>query len=374
MVRKEDYSPVGKEEYKGRIAKAAALLREKGLSGLVAAGVSNQYYFCGVKGGYSDRLYATVIASDGSVFHVCPSFEEARMRESWGADAEVIPWQEDEDPILKIAERLSGSEGPVGLEDTLPLWYFSAFKMRCPQGAVDATDVMRRCRAIKSPKELELLEGSNLIIGEAVREAFASAREGMTNLEMSELVKEACLERGVRGMGFVLFGEAAAFPHGTKYPQKLKKGDLMLCDAGCDLHGYISDITRSAVFGKPNPRQKEVWEILREAQDAALSAAKAGNFLGAPDIAARKVIGAHGYGNDYETFTHRLGHGIGLDGHEWPYLCRGQNIVLEENMTFSNEPGIYIPGEIGMRLEDCMRITKNGGVFFAKRQKSLEEI
>ncbi|MBR5901588.1 M24 family metallopeptidase, partial [bacterium] len=108
--------------------------------------------------------------------------------------------------------------------------------------------------------------------------------------------------------------------------------------------------------------------------DAARAAAKAGNELGAPDLAARKVIGDHGYGYEYENFTHRLGHGIGLDGHEWPYLCRGQKTVLEENMTFSNEPGIYIPGVLGMRLEDCMRIGKEGGTFFASRQRSLEEI
>ncbi|MBO7435282.1 aminopeptidase P family protein [bacterium] len=374
MTKKEDFTPVGRAEYKRRQAKAARMIREMGFSGFVAAGPSNQAYFTGARGGYSDRLYATVIAADGEVFHVCPAFEEGRMREQWGSDADIVTWQEDEDPVKLISHRLSGLKGPVGIEDTMPLWYFSAFNARCRQGAVDASCVTRVLRSIKSKKELELLEGSNRIIGEAVKAAFETAREGMTNLEMSEAVKEACQERGVRGSGFVLFGEAASFPHGTKLPQKLKKGDIMLCDAGCDLYGYISDITRSVVFGTPNRKQKEIFKILREAQDAAREAAKAGNELGAPDLAARKVIGKGGYGYDYENFTHRLGHGIGLDGHEWPYLCRGKNVVLKKNMTFSNEPGIYIPGVLGMRLEDCMHIGEKGGEFFASRQKSLEEI
>ena len=374
MTEAKNYSPVGSEEYKERIAKAAAALKERGLAGLVVAGPANAYYFTGFRGGYSDRLYATVIEPEGGVFHVCPSFEERRMRERWGNDSEVIPWQEDEDPVEKISKRLASFPGPVGLEDTLPLWYFTAFRKNAAQGAEDASEIVRACRAVKSAKELELMEGSNMIIGEAVKEAFAQAREGMTNLEMSEAVREACRKRGVRGEGFVLFGEAASFPHGTKHPQKLKEGDIMLCDAGCNLHGYISDITRSVVFGKASARQREVWEALREAQDAALSAARAGNALEAPDLAAREVLGRRGFGADYETFTHRLGHGIGLEGHEWPYLCRGRKLALKENMTFSNEPGIYIPGEIGMRLEDCMTVGKEGGTFFACRQKSLEEL
>ena len=226
---------------------------------------------------------------------------------------------------------------------------------------------------MKSEKEIKIMQNANAVIGEAVRAAFSQAKEDMTNIEMSELVSQECQERGCKGGGFVLFGEAASYPHGTKYPQKLKAGDLMLCDAGCQIEGYTSDITRSVVFGTPNARQREVYKVLKEAQEAARAAAKVGNPLEAPDLAARDVLGKAGFGYDYETFTHRLGHGIGLNGHEWPYLCRGNKMPLQENMTFSDEPGIYIPGEIGMRLEDCMYVTKEGGNFLAPQQKSLEE-
>ena len=360
-------------EFEARRKKMSATLDHNGLSGLVVAGPSNLYYFTGVRGGWSDRLYALVIERDGKCFYICPAFEERRMRESFGEKMEIVSWEEDQDPCAIVAQKLSKLDGEVGLEDTMPNWYVSWFSRVSRQGIRDAGDLIRLCRAVKSESELDCLRRSNELIGQAVKEAFAEVHVGMTNLEMSKLVKEKCLALGVKGEGFVLFGEAASFPHGTKYPQELKKGDLMLCDAGCVFQGYVSDITRSVVFGKPSDEQRKVYEVLREAQEAARAAAKAGNPLEAPDLAAREVIGRHGYGENYETFTHRLGHGIGLDGHEWPYLCRGNKMPLVENMTFSNEPGIYIPGRIGMRLEDCMRITKEGGEYLAPRQPSLEE-
>ena len=373
MLNAKDIEPITKSDCEERIKKAAAKLAENGYSCLVVAGPSNFYYFCGAKGGYSDRLYALVIKCDGTYFYICPSFEERRMRETYGEDAEVLPWQEDQNPCEMIAQKLSDFKGKIGLEDTLPLWYYSEFEKASKQGAGDAGMIVRLCRAVKSEKELKIMAHANAVIGEAVSAAFERAKEGMTNREMSELVAGECLARGCKGGGFVLFGEAASYPHGTKYPQKLKAGDLMLCDAGCQIEGYTSDITRSVVFGTPSARQREVYKVLREAQEAARAAAKAGNPLEAPDLAAREVIGKAGFGYDYETFTHRLGHGIGLDGHEWPYLCRGNKMTLKENMTFSDEPGIYIPGEIGMRLEDCMYVTKKGGNFLAPQQKSLEE-
>ena len=373
MLNAKDIEPIGRSDHEERIKKAAGLLRENGYAGLVTAGPTNLFYFCGAKGGYSDRLYGLVIKSDGTHFYVCPSFEERRMRETYGEDAEVLPWQEDQNPCDMIAEKLSALEGKIGLEDTMPLWYYSEFEKVSKQGVADAGMIVRLCRAVKSEKEIKIMQKANAVIGEAVRAAFAQAKEGMTNLEMSELVSKECQARSCKGGGFVLFGEAASYPHGTKYPQKLKAGDIMLCDAGCQIEGYTSDITRSVVFGTPSPRQREVYKVLKEAQEAARAAAKVGDPLEAPDLAAREVLGKAGFGYDYETFTHRLGHGIGLNGHEWPYLCRGNKMPLMENMTFSDEPGIYIPGEIGMRLEDCMYVTKGGGNFLAPQQKSLEE-
>ena len=360
MLNAKDIEPIGRSDHEERIKKAARLLRENGFAGLVTAGPANLFYFCGAKGGYSDRLYGLVIKSDGTYFYVCPSFEERRMREIYGEDAEVLPWQEDQNPCAMIAEKLSALEGKIGLEDTMPLWYFSEFEKVSKQGVADAGMIVRLCRAVKSEKEIKIMQKANAIIGEAVKAAFAKAKEGMTNIEMSELVSQECQARGCKGGGFVLFGEAASYPHGTKYPQKLKEGDLMLCDAGCQIEGYTSDITRSVVFGTPSPRQREVYKVLKEAQEAARAAAKVGNPLEAPDLAAREVLGKAGFGYDYETFTHRLGHGIGMEVHEEPSIGLPNGLHAEVGMCFSVEPGIYVPGLGGVRIEDLVMITDEG--------------
>jgi Xaa-Pro dipeptidase len=164
----------------------------------------------------------------------------------------------------------------------------------------------------------------------------------------------------LHGGALVLLGASAALPHGTIKPQKLKEGDVVLIDGGTGVDGYASDVTRTGVMGKPSEKVKRVYEIVRKAQDAALDAARAGKLSGTVDDAARKVVTDAGFGPDYKFFTHRLGHGIGLDGHEHPYLVRGSKTVLEPGMTFSNEPGIYIPGEFGLRCEDDMVITADG--------------
>lgn len=375
MIDLTGIEPLNAADYAARLKRAGERIAAAGLAGLVVGGPANLRYFTGRGGNYCDRFYGLVVRRDGTVLHVCPAFEEGRIREGLAKDAEVLTWQENENPCALIAKRMEEVPGPLGLEDTMPLWYCEKFRAAARQGVADGSDVMRRLRACKTQRELALMRRSNEIIGDAVREAFSQAREGMTNLEMNDLVAAACTRRGVKGGSFVLFGAAAAFPHGTKYPQRLQKGDVMLCDAGCVVEGYVSDITRSVVYGaEPTARQRLVWDTLKEAQAAALAAARPGAPLAAPDNAAREVLRKAGFGGDYETFTHRLGHGIGLEGHEWPYLCRGDEMPMEEGMTFSNEPGIYIPGDIGMRLEDCIYITKDGAEYFAATSTSILEV
>src|SRR5467141_4163180 len=182
----------------------------------------------------------------------------------------------------------------------------------------------------------------------------------MSQDDIAHLIEAGFAKMNLHGGALVLLGASAALPHGTIKPQKLNKGDVVLIDGGCAVEGYQSDVTRTGVFGKPPEKVKRVYEIVRKAQDAALDAARAGRLSGTVDDAARSVITGGGYGPDYKYFTHRLGHGIGLDGHEHPYLVRGSKTVLEPGMTFSNEPGIYIPGEFGMRCEDDMVITADG--------------
>jgi Xaa-Pro aminopeptidase len=192
------------------------------------------------------------------------------------------------------------------------------------------------------------------------RAVFASLKEGMSQNDVSNLVEAGYTKMSLHGDALVLFGTAAALPHGTVKPQSLREGDVVLIDDGCKVEGYSSDVTRTGVFGKPTEKIQRTFEIVRKAQDAALDAARKGKLSGTVDDAARAVITSAGYGPDYKFFTHRLGHGIGLDGHEHPYLVRGSKTSLTPGMTFSNEPGAYIPGEFGIRCEDLMVIAEDG--------------
>jgi Xaa-Pro dipeptidase len=214
---------------------------------------------------------------------------------------------------------------------------------------------------IKDAHELALMRRACEITVAAHRAVFASLKPGMTQAQVSALSAEAHKRLGVRGGSLVLFGADAAFPHGTSKPQPLKAGDVVLIDGGCRLHGYASDITRTGVFAAPpSARQREVWEIVRRAQEAALRAARPGAECQAVDAAARRVIEDAGFGPGYKYFTHRLGHGIGMDGHEWTYLVRGNTTRLRPGMCFSDEPGIYLYGELGIRHEDIIFITEDG--------------
>jgi Xaa-Pro dipeptidase len=223
-----------------------------------------------------------------------------------------------------------------------------------------ADPVTIACRGIKSPHELELMRLACEATCDVYRAVFASLKEGMSQSDIGKLLEAGFAKMGLRGDALVLIGASAALPHGSIKPQTLREGDVVLIDGGCKVEGYSSDVTRTAVFGKPAEKIQRTYEIVRKAQDAALSAAQSGKLSGSVDDAARGVITSAGYGPDYKYFTHRLGHGIGLDGHEHPYLVRGSKTTLVQGMTFSNEPGVYIPGEFGLRCEDLMVIAENG--------------
>jgi Xaa-Pro dipeptidase len=249
----------------------------------------------------------------------------------------------------------------VGIEETLPFTFYDHFHAAGPgYEAVSADVVTIACRAQKSAHELELMRLACSATCDVYREVFANLKEGMSEKAIGDLVTAGFAKMNLRGEALVLLGGAAALPHGSKQPQKVKEGDVVLIDGGCNVDGYQSDITRTGVFGKPSAKIQTVFEIVRKAQDAALDAGRAKKLSGSVDDAARSVISSAGYGPGYKYFTHRLGHGIGLDGHEHPYLVRGSTTVLEPGMTFSNEPGIYIPGEFGLRCEDDMVISGEG--------------
>ncbi len=278
--------------------------------------------------------------------------------------AEVRVWQEDESPT-KIAAAALGDRGirtgRVGVEETAPFTFLDRLRGAAPGFEyVSADPVTIACRGRKSAHELELMRLACTATYDVFRAVFASLKEGMSQEQVAKLVEGGFSKMGLHGGALVLLGASAALPHGTIKPQKLQDGEVVLIDGGCAVDGYQSDVTRTGIFGKAPEKVLRVYEIVRKAQDAALDAARSGRLSGTVDDAARKVISDAGYGPDYKYFTHRLGHGIGLDGHEHPYLVRGSETVLEPGMTFSNEPGIYIPGEFGMRCEDDMAIATDG--------------
>jgi Xaa-Pro dipeptidase len=358
--------PITTEEFQGRMQHAQKLMAElspKYDAMFVAPGTS-LYYFTGIRWGVSERLLALVLPRTGDPIVVVPGFEEGRMREKLRFAAEVRAWQEDESPTKIAAAALANRgirTGRIGVEETALFTFFDHLRNAAPGfECVSADPITIACRGKKSAHELELMRLACEATFDVFRAVFASLKAGMSQEDIGKLVEGGFSKMGLRGGALVLLGASAALPHGTIKPQKLKEGDVVLIDGGCTVDGYESDVTRTGIFGKAPEKVARVYEIVRKAQDAALDAARAGRLSGTVDDAARKVVTDGGYGPDYKYFTHRLGHGIGLDGHEHPYLVRGSTTNLEAGMTFSNEPGIYIPGEFGMRCEDDMVISADG--------------
>ena len=354
------------DEYGQRIEHAQRLMGEAApkYDALFLAPGTSLYYFTGIRWGLSERLLALVVPRAGRPILVVPAFEEGRLREKLHLPLEVRIWQEDQSPT-KIAATVLADQGirsgRIGIEETTGFTFFDHLRQAAPAFEyVSADPVSIACRAHKSAHELELMRLACEATCNVFRATFASLQEGMSQEDIGHLVEAGFAKMNLRGGALVLLGESSALPHGSVQPQKLKEGDAVLIDGGCTVEGYESDVTRTSVFGKPTEKMLRVFEIVRKAQDAALDAARAGRLSGSVDDAARAVITSAGYGPDYKFFTHRLGHGIGLDGHEHPYLVRGSKTVLEAGMTFSNEPGIYVPGESGLRCEDDMVIAADG--------------
>jgi Xaa-Pro dipeptidase len=358
--------PITAEEYHERLLHAQKLMADltPKYDALFVAPGTSLYYFTGIRWGVSERLLALVLPRTGDPIVVVPAFEEGRMRERLHFAAEVRAWQEDESPTKIAAAALADRgirTGRMGVEETAAFTFFDHLRAAAPGfECVSADAITIACRGHKSAHELELMRLACDATFDVFRAVFASLKEGMSQEDIGKLVEAGFAKMELHGGALVLLGASAALPHGTIKPQKLKEGDVVLIDGGTGVDGYASDVTRTGVLGRPSEKVKRVYEIVRKAQDAALDAARAGRLSGTVDDAARKVITDAGFGPDYKFFTHRLGHGIGLDGHEHPYLVRGSKTVLEPGMTFSNEPGIYIPGEFGLRCEDDMVITADG--------------
>jgi Xaa-Pro dipeptidase len=359
--------PITVEEFQARVARAQKLMTDAkpDFAALYLAPGTSLYYFTGIRWGQSERVAGAVIPRSGAPLLFCPGFEESRYRELMRWPTEVRVWQEDQNPGELVAKWLGEKgirNGRIAIDETTRFAYFDKLKKAAPQFEYVLGDpITAGCRARKSEHELELMRLACSATCDVYRAVFATATEGMTQYDVANLYSRGLQKMGLPGGGaLVLVGKWAAQPHGTTTPQKLQEGQVLLIDAGTTVEGYESDVTRCTVIGKTPEKIQRAFDTLRKSQDAALDACRAGHFTGTVDDAARAVVTAAGYGADYKYFAHRLGHGMGLDGHELPYLVRGSKDVMEQGMTFSNEPGIYIPEDFGLRLEDDMVVMKEG--------------
>lgn len=380
--RKGEATPITREERQQRQDRARQLMKENSLDAIVLMAGTSLQYFAGIRWWGGERMFALVLPANENAFYVCPGFEEGRAREQIknaleGEHPDVRIWQEDESPYQRFAQGLQDrgiATGTVGIEETVRFVFSEGMAKAAAQAKfVSATAVTAGCRMIKSPHEIALMRLASQVTLAAYEATYHAVKDGMTQREVEDLVRKAHEQLGFTGGADVQVGEFSAFPHGSVTPQVVHEGTIVLMDGGCAVEGYQSDITRTFVLGKASEKMKSVFDIVHRAQSAALSAAKPGAECGSVDAAARKVVTDAGYGPDYKYFTHRLGHGLGMDGHEWPYLVRGNPAKLKANITTSNEPGIYIRGEFGIRLEDDMHITDSGAELFTPQSTSLED-
>jgi Xaa-Pro dipeptidase len=376
--------PISADERRARMEKARRLMRENRIQAIFLEGGSSLFYFTGTRWGRSERTFGLVFPAEGEPAWVAPAFEEERAREVIPSGADIRTWEEDESPYRRIAQILkdrgaSGGRiglGRIGMEEQVRFFVYDGIRKEAPAAEfVSADPVTAGCRMIKSRSEIALMQRAADITIEAYRAGLATLRVGMTQTDLRNNIRAAYTALGVQGDVSVSFGKYTAFPHGSIQPQKLEPGDVVMIDDGCSVEGYQSDITRTVVFGKPTARQRQIWDLERKAQDAAFAAAKPGATCESVDAAARKVIADFGFGPDYKVpgLPHRTGHGIGLDGHEWTYLVRGNKTRLQPGMCFSDEPTIAIYGEFGIRLEDCMYITEDGARMFSKPSPAIDQ-
>jgi Xaa-Pro dipeptidase len=378
---RSEMRPITVDERRGRVEKAKRLMGEQKIGALMLTGGTSMVYFTGMEWGLSERLLAVIIPVSGTPFIVCPAFERDRAMEQvaqgpLGAGTDVMTWEENESPYKLVADGLrsrSLASAKIGVEETVR-WVFSdGIAQALPTASLTSgTPITGGCRIIKDAHELELMRLASRVTLKAYEAAYKALKDGMTQDDFGRLVATAHTRLGFRGSAGVQVGKYSALPHGSVTPQTVREGSILLIDGGCDVGGYKSDISRTFVLGKATQKMKDVFEIELRAQTAALKAARPGVQCQAVDAAARKVIVDAGYGPDYKYFTHRVGHGMGMDGHEWPYLVRGNTLPLAPGMVFSDEPGIYIPGEFGVRLEDDMVITANGAELMTPQSPSLE--
>jgi len=375
-----DAKPISLAERTARIARAQSLMKAQGISALLVEAGSSLIYFTGVDWWRSERLTAAVIPVEGEILIVTPAFEEPSIRETLAVPGTVRVWQEDESPIALVAGWLKEKKlatGTIAIEETVRFFASDGLRALLPEARiVSGNPIVRGCRMIKTPAELALLQLATDVQVAAYRHIYPRIEKGMAQGDIQAMLLVA--SRALGGLadgGLVLIGESSAYPHGSDKPQRVADGQIILLDAGVGVHGYQADISRTMVFGSPSRKQRKVFEQVQQGQAMAMRTAKIGVEAGKVDDAVRTLYQSFGYGPGYKLpgTSHRTGHGIGMDGHEPVNLVHGEKTLLAEGMCFSNEPGIYIPGEFGVRLEDCFHMTPRGPVYFSGPIASIDQ-
>jgi Xaa-Pro dipeptidase len=373
--------PISVEERRQRIAKAQNLMAKEKIDAIFLEGTTSCYYYTGMRWGQSERTFGVVIPAKGALVYVCPKFEEDRARELilpvFGD--EVRCWEEHESPyevILGIIKDKGVVHHRIGMEERVRFFIANGVKnIATGFDIVDATPITAGCRMIKTKAEIALMQKASDVTIEAYKAAFTTIYVGMSQTELSNNISAAFKKLGFSGGASVQVGKYSALPHGSITPQTIREGDIVMVDGGTSCEGYASDITRTIVVGKPTQRQVDVWNLEKKAQDAAFAAMKIGAPCEQVDAAARAVIENGGFSKNYKLpgLPHRTGHGIGLEGHEWTNFVKGNKTPIAVGMCFSDEPTISIPGEFGIRLEDCVYIAEDGPHFFSKQSISIEQ-
>ena len=376
-----DIIPISVTERKNRIGKAQQLMSQYKMDAIFLEGTTTCFYYTGMRWGQSERTFGVVIPAKGAIAYVCPKFEEDRARElivpAFGE--EVRCWEEHESPyavIVSIVKDRGVQHHTIGMEERVRFFIANGVKKEAAGfDVVDATPVTAGCRMIKSAAEIALMQKASDVTIEAYKAAFATIVPGMSQTLLSNNISAAFKKLGFSGGASVQVGKYAALPHGSITPQTIQEGDVVMIDGGTSCEGYASDITRTIVVGKPTQRQIDVWNLEKKAQDAAFAAIKIGAPCEQVDAAARAVIEKGGFNTNYKLpgLPHRTGHGIGLDGHEWTNFVKGNKTPIAVGMCFSDEPTISIPGEFGIRLEDCVYIAEEGAKFFSKQSISIDQ-
>ncbi len=374
---------IGLDEYQQRLQKLRELMRATSIEALYLDATTSLRYFTGMQCYPSERLHGAIVSTSGELLYVCPAFEEQKTRTGMVVEGDFVLWEEHEDPTVAVAEAVlkcsPQAHSSLAIDPQTP--FFTANRLQRYDSSLivsNGEELIAACRRVKSETELALLSQAKAITLRIHQAAARILHEGIDTRDVQRFLDDAHVASGMDGRStfkIVLFGEPTAYPHGVPYPQQLVENDMVLIDTGATLHGYNSDITRSYVFGEPDARQREIWELEQAAQLAAFAAAEVGAPCSAPDFAARAVIEAAGFGPGYQVpgLPHRTGHGVGLDVHEHPYIVRGNDLPLAPGMCFSIEPMICSYGEFGVRLEDHAYITADGPKWFTEPSRTMDD-